>query len=132
NEKEIVHTIKDKAQFSKALQDNGEVNQLDTLKKKILDIANAVPKDNVQLNFLKLQGHIQLFNLDELLINFARQKPELLQKNNPSLSKSALIEIYQLCAEYLLIATNQQQKARVNKALEKNLDQEAASLATAK
>lgn len=131
-EMDAIHSIKEKDKFLEAIKDKGEAKHLENLKEKILTLANTLPKDNEQLQMLKLQGHIQLFNLDELLINFARQKPELLQKNNPSLSKSALTEIYKLCGEYLVIATDQQQKARVKKALDKNLDQEATTLALAK
>lgn len=128
----IVHAITNKEKFLKALQDKGEAKQLEDLEAKILAIANELPKDNQKIQFLKLQGHVRTFTLDSLLINFARQKPALLQKNNPSLSRKAITEIYELCGQYLILATYRHQKERVKKTFSKNLEEEAASLAMTK
>ncbi len=92
------------------------------LKKNILKIANHLPSQEVhrkQYEVLRSRGKLIPFELNELIINFAVQRPEDLQKRNPALSPQDLEHLYSDLAEYLLLATHQQKEARIREALKK-------------
>lgn len=56
---------------------------------------------------------------DEVLVSFARKNPSLLQNKNPVLDESSLRELYSAVAEYLDLATYEQQRERGLKDLKK-------------
>lgn len=110
--------------IEKNLNANKKENKqtLKDLEKHILTLANHFSLDPVKQKeekLLKWGGHRDNFKLDDLIVNFARQEPDLLLQQNPALNLEEINIIYSHLGAYLLLKTQEQQRARAQVAFDK-------------
>ena len=121
------YTITDLDSLKQALQPlESTTASLEQLKKDIQRIANQLPHEasfkKDQYELLTLRGQLKPLTFEEIVVNFARQKPALLQERNPLLTENDLAAIYSKTAEYLLLKTHDQQRERAHRLLQKATD----------
>jgi len=93
-----------------ALTEGRDVNKdkLDQLRRSIVKRTHS---SAIRQKLKKLGGEKRI-TFDEILISFARKKPELLAQKNPELTQETLHGLYSDLAEYLQLATWEQQRER--------------------
>lgn len=106
------------------LKINEKTQELTHLKDKMLALVNRPPltasEQSVSQHYLQKWGGVKRkITLDELIVNFAHQDPKTLLERNPLLTDKEINDLYQFVHEYLLLATKEQQRKRVETALNK-------------
>lgn len=106
-------SIKDNLELGKeeALQ------KLEKLKAKILELANVSYLYSYQADqaeMMKRAGKLQPLTLEQCIVCFARQlqRPDALFQRNPALTQDNVKELYALIHQYLMLATQEQQRSR--------------------
>ncbi|NGX41816.1 MAG: hypothetical protein K940chlam7_00090 [Chlamydiae bacterium] len=118
--KRIEYELEDIGAIEKILKEG--ITDLKPLEIELLEIANCEPKNRFDLlnKKLRLQGRRdRVITLEDLLISFAKQEPELLIQLNPLLDEKATNTLYEKIGKYLLVATHEQQRRRALAAFEK-------------
>jgi hypothetical protein len=121
---ETVYSISDLSALEAIVsEDPNNSTRMRALKTEIIQLANQFHEAEglrlKQYELLRISGQLKALELEELIVNFGRQKPELLQKRNPTLTEKECTQLYQKITEYLLYATAEQQRMRAKEALHK-------------
>jgi len=104
-------------QLNAVLKKTDAEEKLSALEQQILTLANRHPVEGEELLSHELQvlsGVKKPLTLDELIINFGKQDLQFLQERNSFLSADDRAALYGKIGNYLLLATNEQQRARAS------------------
>lgn len=95
--------------------------QLAKLRKQLYKLANKEsegPLEQSRRNLHLLGNYLKNIQIDDLLFNFAKQRPEELLVLNPGLKKEDIHQLYGMIAEYLKISLENQKITRCLKRIE--------------
>ncbi|CDR33416.1 DUF3638 domain-containing protein [Criblamydia sequanensis] len=95
--------------------------QLAKFRKQLCKLANKKSEDPLEQsrrNLHLLGNYLKNIQLDDLLFNFAKQRPEELMALNPGLMKEDVHQLYSMIAEYLKISLENQKIIRCLKRIE--------------
>lgn len=95
--------------------------QLAGFRHRLLKLANkksAGPIEEARRNLQLLGNCLKKIEIDDLLFNFAKQRPEELMTLNPGLEKEDVHQLYSMIADYLKISLENQKITRCLKKVE--------------
>lgn len=124
-ENDTVYSMnQDRMEELKQVLESGEGENLEALKRlkrEILSLARQKPKNPDTAALIEIQewGGQKKITFDQILVSFALQRPELLQKRNPHMNQDDFNRLFTMVAEWIDLSTFEQQRKRSLKAFKK-------------